>query len=608
MTIAGRSIVAAGTAAPVLPAGGSAATGSALARVTSQKRLVRAAAQVACWIPFIVCAADSWRGAWRAVGDGAQIAITSWGTFGGPFPLIGKSNELPHNPHDLGPLQFWLLAAPVHADPDRGLMWGAALLGILAASLTVEAAFSVRGETGGLLASGVIIATVAWFPGFAAWPFDNPNYGLMYLLAALSSCLAVLAGRRNWWPVLVLTASMAAQAYLAYAAASVGLVLLAGVAGLVGAFRAKGGYWWLLAGLAAGIACWWAPLVQQFTGPPGTANMSLLLHDDTGRQVGFAFAMKVMASFTAPSSLWWREGAKPLPNVYQLLSSKPAVLALVILVILAASLVVAGRWLRSRELAGLAAISLLVNVTALTTFARIPLQSGAAGGPHRVFGDQPLIFIMFLAALLAWLTVICVTVVAAARLVSDRRTRAAAPQRPQRADPRPAPLIARGAAALAIASTALLLLGVRTVAGYRGSGTDSLRVSSALTAIERSAPRQRLITMSVSSDGNSRVYPVSMGLRWALTGDGYQFPTERSSRIRTFTQVSVVIRGSGMTVRITQKTCLPVPAGTPSGRHQLCAGDRRPGRPHSHRPAGRASRRTMRQRRSTLDRLRRGPA
>ena len=564
MTVAGRTTAAAGAAAPVRLARGTAAAGPALTRLISEKGLIRAAAHVACWVPFIACAVDSWRGPWRAVGDGAQIAITSWTTFSAHFPLIGKSNELPHNPHDLGPLQFWLMAVPVHADTDRGLLWGAALLAILAASLTVEAAYSVRGETGGLLASGVVIATVAWFPGFAAWPFDNPNYGMMYFLAALSSCLAVLAGHRNWWPVLVITASIAAQAYLAYAAASVGLVLIAAVAGLAGALRAKGSYWWLLGGLFAGVACWTAPLVQQFTSPAGQGNLSLLLHDDTGRQVGFGFAMKVMASLVTPSSLWWRVGAKPPPNLYQLLNSKPTALGLVILAIIGASLVIAVCWLRSRELASLAAISLLVSVTAAATFAHIPLQTrtNAIGGPHQAFGDLPLIFIMFIAALLTWLTVIGVTVVAAGRLIRSRRGRVGTTR----------------VAAVGLLMTALLLLGARTVADYRGSGLDSLRVSTALVAIERSAPTHKMITVSVYSASKVGVYPVKLGLYWALPRSGYQFDTQRSSRTLSITQVTVVLHGSGMSVRIKPTTCRP-PADTPAMRHWLCAPSHRPRRP-----------------------------
>lgn len=582
MTVAGGTITAVGAAAPVRLARRARAAGPALARLISWKRLIRAAAHVACWVPFIASAADSWRGPWRAVGDGAQIAITSWSTFSARFPLIGKSNELPGSPHDLGPLQFWLLAVPVHADTDRGVLWGAALLAMLAASLTVEAAYSVRGETGGLLASGVIITTVAWFPGFAAWPFDNPNYGMMYFLAAVSSCLAVLAGHRNWWPVLVVTASMAAQAYLAYAATSAALVLIAAIVGLANAFRAKDGYWWLLGGLVAGVACWTAPLVQQFTTPAGKGNLSRLLHDDAGRHVGFAFAMKAMASLTAPSSLWWREGVVSPPDLYQLLSSKPAALGLVILAIISASLIAAVCWLRSRELAGLAAISLLVGVTAAATFARIPVQAQAVGISHRAFGDLPLIFVMFIAALLAWLTVTCVIVVAAARLINDRRgragaTQARAPEREQQAGPRLVPLTARGGAALTVLMISLLLLGARPVADYTGAGSDSLRVSAALAAIERSAPRNTLITASVSAASKSDVYPVRLGLDWGLTGDGYHFDSKRSDRARTITQVTVVIRGPRMTVRVKQRTCRPV-AGTPSAGHRLCAPADQPSR------------------------------
>jgi hypothetical protein len=585
MTGAGRTTVVTDTAAPVRTARNIAA-GPALARLMSAKTLIRAAAHGACWIPFIACAADSWRGPWRAVGDGAQIALTSWTTFSAAFPLIGKSNELPGNPHDLGPLQFWLLAAPVHADPDRGVVWGAVLLAMLAASLTVEAAFSIRGETGGLLAAGVVVATLVWFPGFATWPFDNPNYGLMYLLAALSSCLAVLAGRRNWWPVLVVTASIAAQAYLAYVAASVGLVLIAAVVGLVGAIRAKGSYWWLVGGLIAAIACWWAPVVQQFTSPAGTGNMSLLLHDDTGRQVGFPFALKVLASLVTPSSLWWREGGKPPVNLYDLLNSKPMVLGLVVLAILAGCLVVAVRWLRSREFAGLAAISLLVGVTATATFAHIPLQTktNAIGGPHVAFGDLPLIFVMFLAALLTWLTVICVTVAAAVKLINGRR---------ERRDRRPVWPAVQAVAAVAIFMTALLLLGVRTVAGYRGSGTDSLRVNTALAKIERSAPRRELISVSVVSTGQASVYPVKLGLDWGLTGAGYQFPTEPSSRTRTITQVGVVLRGVKMIVHVRQTTCRPLVDPQQPVGHRFCAHNPRPHR-HRHHLRTRSAHRSSR--------------
>jgi hypothetical protein len=184
---------------------------------------IRAAIHLACWIPFVATAADSWRGPWRPVGDNARLALESWNTFSGWIPLVGQPNELPGAPHDLGPMQYWLLALPVHADAARGVLWGAVLLALLAVSLTVEAGYSVLGEKGAVLAGGVVIAIVTWFPGFATRPEDNPNFGMIFFIATLSVGLAILAGHRTWWPVLVVTASVAAQAHLTYAAD--GLVL-----------------------------------------------------------------------------------------------------------------------------------------------------------------------------------------------------------------------------------------------------------------------------------------------------------------------------------------------------------------------------------------------
>src|SRR5580693_3496681 len=69
------------------------------------------------------------------------------------------------------------------------------------------AARSAFGTSGGLAASGIIIGTVAWQPLVAAEPYWNPWFGVLFFLATLAAGLAVVSGRRRWWPVLVLTAS-----------------------------------------------------------------------------------------------------------------------------------------------------------------------------------------------------------------------------------------------------------------------------------------------------------------------------------------------------------------------------------------------------------------
>src|SRR5215469_5203442 len=197
---------------------------------------IRVALHVACWVPFISTAVDSWRGPWRAVGDTARMALQSWNVLSGHVPLVGQPNELPGAPHDLGPIQYWLLAIPVHLDLSRGVLWGA-----------------------------VLLAMLAWFPGFTTRPEDNPNFGLIWFIPTLAASLAVLSRRRKWWPVLVIAASIATQAHLTFAFASIGLVLIALVVGLIDEFRAKGGYTWLIAGVIAGAVCWVPPLLQQFT-------------------------------------------------------------------------------------------------------------------------------------------------------------------------------------------------------------------------------------------------------------------------------------------------------------------------------------------------------
>jgi hypothetical protein len=526
------------------------------ARLVSANRLIRAAVHVACWVPFITTAADSWRGPWRAIGDNAHLALQSWDTLSSWMPLYGQSNELPHAPHDLGPLQYWLLTIPVHADTGRGVLWGAVLLAMLAVSLTVEAGYSVAGEMGGLLAGGVVIAIVTWFPGFATRPEDNPNFGLIYFIPTLAACLAVLSGHRKWWPVLVVTASIAAQAHLTFAAASVGLVLIAVVTGLIDEFRAKGGYSWLIAGLIAGAACWFAPLVQQFGSPPGKGNMWLLLHaENAGRHVGVAYAMKAMATLAAPSPLWWQQNIGQRQDLFQVLGSKPAAFGVVILAITAASLVVAVCWLRSRELAGLAAISLLVSVAAAASFALIPAARGLAGQQH------DLVFVMFVAVLLAWLTVICVIVSAAVKLISDRRgragaTEARAPSRQQLARQNMIPLAVRGAAALLLVTT-VLLGAVQQVANYQGAGENSSRVGAALAKIERSVPRQQMFALTVSSARKADKFQVISGLCWALAAHGYKpaiyHPgTTFTGHSGTLPKVTVALRGRRTTVRTVQ--------------------------------------------------------
>jgi hypothetical protein len=140
-----------------------------------------------------------------------------------------------------------------------------------AASLAIEAAWSVTGEAGGLLGSAMILAMIAWTPSVAIKPYWNPWFGAMFLLAAVAASWAATSGKRRWWPVRVVTASVAARAHLMFALASAALTLAAFIVCLADVRRDKSaGYGWAIAGLIAGMVCWSGPLIQQITGGPET--------------------------------------------------------------------------------------------------------------------------------------------------------------------------------------------------------------------------------------------------------------------------------------------------------------------------------------------------
>ena len=56
---------------------------------------------------------------------------------------------------------------------------------------------------------------------------------MVFFLAALAAAWAVMSGHRGWWPVLVVTASIAAQAHLMFTVPSGVLAVLALIVGLV---------------------------------------------------------------------------------------------------------------------------------------------------------------------------------------------------------------------------------------------------------------------------------------------------------------------------------------------------------------------------------------
>ncbi len=403
-------------------------------RRPGRQTVLRVVAHLAAWLPFVLGPIRLVRHGWRPVGDEAAIALRSWNSLTAHGPLVGQATRLAHGVFDPGPLEYWLLAIPVHLDTVHGVLWGAVICCLVACSLAVEAAWSVLGAAGGLCASAMIVGLMLWMPDIAVTPSWNPWFGMTFFIAALAAAWAVMSGRRGWWPALVITASIAAQAHLMFTVPSAALVILALIVALADTARGRPGYWWLAAGLVAGAACWSGPLIQQFTSRDG--NLGLLLRSSgarTGARTGGVFSVKALSAAMEPIPVWWRSSMQPLA-IYRLINHRPAWFAVAVLVLLAVAAVMAVRPLRCRPLGALAVVSLVISLGALVTYSGIPVHHTS------LLTLGYLIVLLFPIGVLSWLVVgswaVLTARLAVRRLAAARPAGATA--RPGRRTARPA--------------------------------------------------------------------------------------------------------------------------------------------------------------------------
>ena len=503
--------------------------------------LLRGGAHLAAWLPFLAGAAQLARDGWRPVGDEAAIALRSWSVLTGHGPLVGQATRLAHGAFDPGPLEYWLLAIPVHLDPVHGVLWGALICCLAACSVSVEAARAVRGELAGLCAGGLIAGLLLWLPAVALPPSWNPWFGMVFFTAALASAWAAMSGHPGWWPACVITGSVAAQAHLMFALASGVIVLLALAAGLTGPARA--GYRWLIAGLAAAAACWSAPVVQQLTARHG--NLAALLRGSTGGsgpQAGLGFGLRGLAAAVQPVPLWWRP-VPPAAAIAGLVRDRPAAAGLAALAGVAAAGLAATRPLRCRWLAALAVVTLVLDAAVLVTYAAIPVHHTSL----RALGY--LIVLLYPAGTLSWLVLACAAVLLAGLAAGRAGWRV------------PRGAVPGLAAALAVAAVTGLGLWRQPPAARAVAGDPAMRVTLLASGqIERALPGQR-IAVSVRGPGRPAVQRISLGLAWALTPSGFQ--AEMARRLARelgrgyvvhvgtpIPQVTVVVRRQGVAVHV----------------------------------------------------------
>jgi len=519
-----------------------------------------------------------------ATSDNSVIALRSLDVLTNHGPLVGQATRLGSGVFDLGPLEYWLLTLPVHLDAAHGVLWGATLWCMVAASLTVEAAWAVGGVFAALAGGAVVLGVTWWIPALTVVPCWNPWLGLMFFIAALAAGWAVMSGHRGWWAAAVVSASIAAQSHLMYAIAAVAVVVLVFAVGLADTVRAKAGYRWAIAGMIAGLACWAGPLTQQFTANPGNMTALFSRQGPPVPKAGVAFGLKAISAATQPPAYWWQgmDSLGKLSDVW----ARPAVAGDIAFAIIAVSLVAATVWLRSRRAAGLAALSLILAGAALITYASIPVATISV--TTATFDNlRYLLAPLYPLGVLTWITVVTVAVLAGRRVMARARTRVIAGGTTAGGTTISAAgqgLAHRGGLISAFVSGALVVAAI--LAGPIGNteaiGTPVMLevmhdVGVAAGRIEREIPPQQVALKVVAPDNRYRrqlTFGVAYALRadgywpkvsksWSIQlGDGYWYQGERRERI-PLTVVSVESR------TLAVKVMKHPPPGTWAGKPRL---------------------------------------
>jgi hypothetical protein len=479
--------------------------------------VVRSVAHLAVWAPFIYALTNSLLHAWVPIGDNATTALRSWDALSAHGPLVGAPTRLAHGVFDLGPMEYWLLTVPVHLDPAQGVWLGGALWCMLAGSLAIEAASSAAGELGTVVASGIILGVVAWIPQIATWlgPAWNPWFGMVFFIAALAACWAVMSGRRQWWPVLAVTGSVAAQAHDMYAIAAVSLVLAGFLAVVVDSLSSRK-YRWALVGVIAALGCWTAPLIQQFTSRTGNLTAIADSLRKSGPGAGVSFGLKALSAATQPPASWWEPVAR-----LSTIESREAWFGVLQSVIVVLALIIAICVLRSRRAAALAVLSLVIGVATLLTFSSVPASNIAV---------SPLSYLMaplFPVGVLAWLAVGAVLILAGTRAMRWLRRRTATRHGVDRgavsARMMTAPWGPRIAGLAAVALIASASYGTALVVS-RMPATPEDPVMRAVSSVSRQIEQEisvRRVALAVLGRGNPFRRRLTFGLAYALGTAGY---------------------------------------------------------------------------------------
>jgi hypothetical protein len=497
--------------------------------------IVRVTSHVAVWLAVLVPVSVVLSKGWLPIGDDAAIAIRSSQTFSFYPPLVGLTstagNGLGHYLYDPGPLLFWLLAVPVHLDANHGLLWGASLLMGAAFSLSIEAVWSSKLWIGCAIVSFVAVDLLWLTPEVLENPAWNAFFPLPFFVASIVLAWRVGSGSFAWWPVLVFTASVAAQSHLMFVIPSVLLALTAPMLGLLTSDRPERSRWFFW-GLGVGLACWMAPLVQNL-GSYG--NLTGLLKSGSGQtRYGLSFGLHMLARSGSPVPIWLTH--RPLSFVALLSTTAPnsPVIGVIVLLLLALTVVFAWRH-GNKALEVLSIVCLTCALSLVAAYSIVPQRNGIS--------LYYLIAPLWIVGILIWTVLAWCLVDLASVAITARRLRAGTGSATQsdliglpvegatdvaggrRPDTRTAIV---GYCAVA----AIFLVGIAgfvQLHSFQPSETlvdwnqsDAASVRSVTQAVERSIPKGEIfVGIRSSSSSSLSAFWITEGVAWQLHSDGW---------------------------------------------------------------------------------------
>ena len=383
----------------------------AWAGLHGKKNRVRKAAARPPWrlmVLRITCHAVAWfvvlaptvvqleRG-WFPIGDNAFLASQAYQVFSVHTPLVGMFatglQATGHQIRDPGPLEFWLLAIPVRLAPSIGPLVGAAIVCGGALSVSIEALWHYRGWPAAIVVP-LVMGDLLWQANLVfANLIWNAYFGLIFFIATVAVSWVVACGRRNWWPVLVLVASVAAQSHLMFAVTSLALVVVAPLIGRSarGLERSR----WLAWGLVVGVIVWTPPLVQEFDSRSG--NMTQLLrYGHSLPTTGVGYGLRMLTIAASPKPIMLTHYPSSIFADFRFIEPAGSLVAGVVVLVSLVGIAVYARARGELDLAALAVITVVVAAGTAFGFSSIA-KSYALGAAY-------LVFCLWVLGFLLWIT------------------------------------------------------------------------------------------------------------------------------------------------------------------------------------------------------------